>query len=91
MDHLTRRLNRNEQARAASYGAEKCIVARTAVDETSRVEVTLPNSEDPLLRIPVQWRVAAEVVGGNLVPRYPIRGDEGIVIYDDEGEAWLIW
>jgi hypothetical protein len=91
MSHLNKQLNRLRLEHFESITAEKCLVATTATSATDKVEVTLPNSEAPTLRIQVQWRLGVRDVGGTILPRYPQRGNKGIVIYDDEDEAWLIY
>lgn len=75
----------------ADLGAMTCIVRTTATDATDDVEVTLPNSASPHLRVEVNWRPTVQVVGGAVEPRYPEEDDEGIVIEADTGELWLIW
>lgn len=70
---------------------EKCLVSTTATDADDTVQVTLPNSESPNTRIEVQWRLGVKEIAGTLHPRYPQRGDEGVVFYDDEKEPWLIY
>lgn len=80
-----------DQARFEDFGAETAKVATTANDPDDDVYVTLPNSESPNVRIEVIWRPAVQFVGDVAEPLYPTRGDKGIVIYSDTGEAWLIW
>lgn len=91
MDGLSKRFRYAERQREEDFSAEKALVATTATDAADKVYVTLPNSEAPQLRIQVEWRLGVMEVDGTVQARYPQRGNRGIVIYDDEGEAWLIY
>lgn len=71
--------------------AEKCLVATTAADETDEVYVTLPESVSPTHRELVLWRLQFEWDGTATVPRWPTRGDRGIVLRINTGELWLIY
>lgn len=67
-------------------------VRTTATEPGDEVEVTLPYSDSPNLRLTVNWRVGVGVNGvGDLIPRYPEEDDEGFVIETEVGELWLIW
>jgi hypothetical protein len=90
-DPLLKHFNRLRLERREDFTAERAVVATTATQASDDVFVTLPNSEAPNLRTQVEWRLAVKDVAGTLHARYPTRGDEGCVFYDDEGQAWLIY
>ena len=71
--------------------AERCRVATSADEEDDEVMVTLIHSKRPDIRHPVHWRVQVGLDGADLVPRFPQRGDEGVVIHLDTGELWLLF
>lgn len=71
--------------------AEKCLVATTADDVTDEVFVTLPEGVNPGHRESVLWRLEFEWNGTDAVPRWPTRGDKGIVLRINTGELWLIY
>lgn len=91
MNDLHRILQEQSQDRHEEFGAETAKVATTANDPDDDVYVTLPNSESPDTRIEVVWRPGVQFIEGIAEPMYPTRGDRGIVVYTDTGEAWLIW
>ena len=70
---------------------EECRVAVSADDVDDEVSVTLTNSKRPDLRHEVHWRLAVGLDGATLVPRFPQRGDYGVVLHMDTGELWLIY
>lgn len=91
MDGLTRRFQQLHMQDHENFDAERAVVSNTVSDEDATVYVTLPNSESPELRIEVQWRLQVKDNAGTLAPRYPHKNDVGVVFYDDEGDAWLMY
>lgn len=90
-DHLLRMAQEGRELAEGMVHAELAIIETTANSLDDVVLVTLPNSEAPYLAEPVAyWRLGVGLDGGDLVPRYPTAGQEGLAIHMDTGEIWLI-
>lgn len=91
--HLHKLLDDQRQALEGRVQAENCIISNTVENPGDDVYVTLPDSEAPSERVLVAfWRMGVDLdVGGDLVPRLPVRGHRGVALYTDTGEICLIF
>jgi hypothetical protein len=68
-----------------------CKISNTAEDDTTAVYVTMDSldNDGPRRRYgPVEWRPG---IDGSGSPRFPVRGQKGILLVTTENDAWLMF
>jgi hypothetical protein len=91
--HLDQVLRGEFDQLEGQFQIETCVIATTATEPGDDVYITLPNGDAPSERVLVTfWRMSVDLdVGGDLVPRFPVRGRQGFALYADTGEVCLLF
>jgi hypothetical protein len=90
MAHTEDMLRRQRHASEIQVTSYDATVANNPSDAFDECLVTLDADDPPRQKISVRWRPRINLEGP--VERvFPEKGMDGVVIFPDEGEPWLIW